>query len=147
MGKVKKVFRPSISEMQMIGVVEVLQHYRSIYGLNNEATEVLVKFEQDLIGVSYGVKSPAYIATGVKREPMVNMNSLGASTEEVKRYNNSPDIDEDYTARIEREMLEGLASEGNKNVILADRREEVRKEHRGTGTDTDMAAELFSRLQ
>lgn len=88
-----KVFRPTITADQMIGTVEALQHYRSVYGLNKDAVDLLVKFEKELVGIQYGTDKSAYVTKG-RAESKINLNALGASPEEVARYNNSPDMDQ-----------------------------------------------------
>lgn len=133
--KIKQVFRPTITDRQMLGVVEVLQHYRTLYGLNSDALEILVKFEKDLVGINYGTKTPAYIATGVREASKITLENLSAedpsfiSMPAPKNKAISPTLvslseaeEEAELERLNAAMLEEVAAMGSGNVILEERR-------------------------
>lgn len=145
MATAKLVFRPTVTADMIIGTVEVLQHYRSIYGLNAGALELLVKFEKDLIGIGYGTKTPAYVATGIRKEGTVNMDALGATPKEKEFAHMTEDEQFAELERLNQEMLAGLVASGeagSENVILEERRDserlasEAKRNEQSTDSDT-----------
>jgi hypothetical protein len=142
MGTTSAIHRTTISESEILGVIETLHHAQiNGEGINPDSLSFLKKLRMLAFKINLGVASPAYIATGSRKQSfasLVSLEALGASAEEkldaaiagtIGKYNNSAELSaeqEDELSRLEREMLEGLVAEGNTNVILEERRSEVR---------------------
>lgn len=147
--KTKQVFRPTITDAQMIETVGVLQHYKAVYGLPKHALEILVKFEKDLIGISHGVKPVAYVVSGMREATKISVENLSATSDDevVRSPTHVTMAEDDLDAELERlnkAMLAELAAEGNQNVVLEDRRATPRTAQADGESSID--AELFKTL-
>lgn len=78
-----KVYRITLNESEIVSALEALQYQNRTHGLDQAAKAVLIKFQKYSIEFEHGTKTPAYVATGVKRQSAVNLSSLGATPEEL----------------------------------------------------------------
>lgn len=142
MGTTSAIHRTTISESEILGVIETLHHAQvNGEGINPDSISFLKKLRMLAFKINLGVATPAYIATGIKKQSLVSLESLGASAEEKleaiatafstgsKKGTLPAELSESDEAELERlnaAMLEELAAEGNTNVVLEERRSEVR---------------------
>lgn len=60
-----------------------MQYQNRTHGLDLAAKAAMVKFQKLAVDFEHGTKTPAYVATGVKKQSSVNLTSLGATPEEM----------------------------------------------------------------
>lgn len=104
MAQAKDVFRPTIDSDQIYALLDIMDAARrgeQLAGLNPTLKSYYEKLRVQAFKIGDGIARPAYVATGVRKEPAVNMNSLGVTEEEQKQYNNSPDLSDDASKEVE----------------------------------------------
>lgn len=121
MSSLSNTHRVGLTEAEILSVLEDLQELKSTTGISAVSHSAYNKLSTVYHKISLGAKVPDYVPNGRKRESKINMDSLGVTQEEQKKYNNSAELSDDVWAQIaidERKMLEEVAATGNKNVIL-----------------------------
>lgn len=122
MGKNTAVHRITITESEILGVIETL-HHAQINGESSNADSLsfLKKLQLRAYEMHLGTVTPAYVATGRITKPAVSLDSLGATPQERIAAELST-AEEDELDRLDRQMREELAASGNSNVVLEERR-------------------------
>lgn len=168
MSKVTNTYRLTASDMQILGGIEVMSHYKSIYGLSTDAASFLTYLEIQALKINRGVKPTAYVATGIKREAGVSLDKLGASASEILVAKATPE--ELFDAEMEAATYNSLPEHTKLPIsrFIGKTWQQVRDEVAGIadrntvtdvavnsvkslpppddGDDSAMAAELFGKL-
>lgn len=97
-------YRLTASGNEILGAIEVMSHYKSVYGMSPDADKFLTYLEVQAFKINRGAKAAAYVVTGVKKQPNINLNALGATDEELAYA--SATEDEQMNATCERATYE-----------------------------------------
>lgn len=150
------VQRTTMSNTVVFALLDLMEQaiQGTVSGLNPELREFYKRIDTMAYQIGKGTRKPAYVATGVRKESAVSMEALGITEEDkitvgIGKFNNSAELDEDVWARIEREereMLEKLAADGYKNVVITERRsaERLAQDEHSTDNDSIHAALMSS---
>lgn len=140
----KAIWRPTLSSDAIFELVDLLETTKRTTGLSRELQAVLRKLDSLAYDIGRGNRTPAYVATEVRKTTAISLEYLGGTNEENNITGNTTsnsvslnppatklpaDLDADMEAELERlnnEMLASLQGEGNDNVILEERRKTPR---------------------
>lgn len=148
--------RVGLTENEILELIEELTDMKNSGGLSMILRSAYVKLMDKYNKIDNGTVRADYVPNGRKRESKINMDSLGITEEDKQtsglgKFNNPAELSDDVWAQVERDerkMLEELAAAGNKNIILAERREEDRTYQEDSHpTDNDNVHKLFMALK
>lgn len=80
--KIANTYRITISEDEILGCIEALGLLKHSGGLNKDANSFLIKLEVNALKIDRGVKTAAYVVTGLRKEPSASMVNLGVTPAE-----------------------------------------------------------------
>lgn len=139
MNKTKEVWRITMSTEVVFELLELLDITRDKYGLSLNLAGFRKRISSLAHDAAEGNRTPAYVASGIKRESAINLDSLGATAQEKVRVTDFAHLRQDeIDAELEKlndAMLAELAAAGNPNVILEERRNPERLASESAGNE------------
>ncbi len=145
MATTKDVHRPTLNSDEVFALIDLMDQARSgtVSGLNPTLREYYIKLDKLAYAIGKGHAKPAYVVTGIRKESMVNLDSLGASSVEKNKAKEWESMaDEDIDAELERLntiMLNELVADGIgdiKNVPVIPAATILREERDATDNDS-----------
>ncbi len=141
----KLMHRTTLSSDQIFALLDLFDTAKSgvVCNFNPILQEYYNKLDLIAYQIGKGIRKPAYVATGVRKESAISLTSIGATDVDIQL---AMSLSDPMSAenlleleRLETEMLQGLANEGNKNVVLSSPEQRVDGTRDSSGL-TDWAA-------